>query len=142
MSDYFETVPFTTEDLERWFADFDDEAELEVWIADMSDQLARFDHERRTFHDRNGWYADLAYDAKCLALGHERSTDEESGELEDVDDDELSRDGTHVSSWDGEYLCGDTRYGQACTECEGECEYLVTVPNLWAVVAERAEAHS
>lgn len=114
------------------------EAEREEYLRDAFKEITDFDHERRHFHNRQGFYADLAYEAKCLALGHERSIDEESNEPEPEDDDELARDGTHIPSWGGDMLCGDTRYGTACTECEGECDFLIHIPDLWQLTGVTA----
>lgn len=140
MADFTESVPATFDELRDWFASFKHDDEVAQWCEGLSTSIARYHHDR-AMHDRDGFLAHLAYDPECLALGHTRSVDEETGELEDPDDDELSRDGTHVPSWDGEYLCADTRYADACTECESEhCEYLQPLPDLWALVAATALA--
>lgn len=142
MTDYYEIAPATFDELRDWFASFKHDDEVAQWCEGLSMSIARH-HHAAGMHDRGGFLAHLAYDPECLALGHERSIDQESGELEDVYDDELSRDGTHVPSWDGDYLCADTRYADACTECESDdCEYLRPLPNLWALVATPALAEN
>lgn len=129
MSQY-ETVPVGVDEGDWWQWS---EAEREEWLVDAFKGITAHGFERRHLHDRDGFMADLAYETKCLALGHTRSVDDETGELEPEDDDELARDGTHVPSWDGEMLCGDTRYGAACTECEGECDYIEDPPSIWGL---------
>jgi len=110
----WETVP-SVEDLATWT-----DGEIEEYLRDVFDELSGYSDEARR-HDRDGYFADLAWSEKCQALGHEPN------EFGEWDEDEL-----HESGWDGELLCVMTRYGEACTLCEGECSY-EPAPNLWTL---------
>lgn len=124
-------VPETEAELQSWFEEMDETEREDFLTHSVFRDIVYMEHERRTFHNQDGFYAHLAYDKECRALGHEPSFVD--GEEEPYDDDELSNDGTHVSSWSGDTLCGETRWGTACTECEGECDYAYSIPKLWAL---------
>jgi hypothetical protein len=100
----------------------------EDWEDLVGSQL-RYWWSEHKYHDRNGWYAELAGSEQCLALGHEWNPDGD-----DIDHERFE----HQPSWDDRWICPDTRYGSCCTECEGEC-YLGDWPAddiLWAAVRE------
>lgn len=134
---HYEAVPT---DLEEWFEEFNTDEIVDEFLRATSLDIMRYHRERLKFHDRNGYFAEFAYEPKCLALGHERSRyePEESEpdaetDFEPIDDDQLMRDGDHESGFNGEIICTGTRYGTCCTECEGYCEYENTGGNLWAL---------
>lgn len=95
-------------------------------------------HRERKMHNGNGWFADFAWSEKCLAAGHKKdpSAFDEDGAYHDYED-ELYGDGTHVTGFDGDILCTETKWGSCCTDCESEdCEYGLgaLAPNLWELV--------
>jgi len=116
----------TTLDVEGYSAADPIESD-EDWHDEIGSRILYWWSEHK-FHDRNGWYAELAGSPKCLALGHEWNPE--------GDDLEHERFG-HEPGWGGDnWICPDTRYGSACTECEGEC-HLGEWPAddiLWAAV--------
>lgn len=94
----------------------DSEAEVEEWLLDTFDDLARSAREA-PFHNRSGFLCYLAGDPQCLELGH----------TYDEADDVWEPEGDHEHwDWNGNgRLCSPTRYQSACGECEsafGECE--------------------
>lgn len=100
------------------------------WVEQVRDRVNYWWSEHK-YHDRNGWYAELAGSAECQALGHPAI----DGEDDDAVLEHEKYD--HSPSFDGDWLCGATRYGTACSECEGEC-HLGDWPDasrLWAAVA-------
>lgn len=74
------------------------------------------------FHDQDGFFAEYAGSEKCLALGHVPPAD--PSDWETVLD--------HGLGWSGEVLCDGTRYGIACTHCEGECSH-ERPPLVWTL---------
>jgi len=78
----------------------------------------------RSMHDRDGWFAEEAGSAECIALGHTAS---------DYDDE------FHPYGWGGYAMCIATKYGEACSECEAEgCSALVesvSSDRFWALFA-------
>lgn len=104
--------------------EFDDAAELEEYMQDVYRDLRLYWYDRKC-HDRDGWFAEEAGSDKCLALGHK--PDPEDGWRADPDD--------HPMSWDGDPLCIGTRCGEACTQCEGECDFeFFDAGALWEAV--------
>lgn len=101
----------------------------EDWDDLVGSQL-RYWWSEHKYHDRNGWYAELAGSKACQELGHPVILgDSEESILEHEKYD-------HSPAFDGGWVCGATRYGAACTECEGECN-LADWPAddiLWAAV--------
>lgn len=69
-------------------------------------------------HDRNGFFADEAGSDQCVALGHTES--------------DWENDETHPMGWDGDPICEATKFGQACSACEGECDFSTpSVVKIW-----------
>lgn len=110
----WEDVP-TEAELSSW-----SDEEREEWLRDALDELAGYAAEAR-FHDTDGYFAHEAGSPECLALGHKPS---EFGEWDEDDQ--------HESGWDGDLLCLGTRYGVACTNCEGECSHEIP-PSVWTL---------
>lgn len=113
------------------------EEDLEEYLADTFDDIREIDHERRHGgHDRDGYFAHLAGSTACVKLGH---APESSLEFDD-DGEPVSKEAKawaegHPLSWDGDRFCSETRYGVACTACEGECDSITTpTVDLWALV--------
>lgn len=108
------------------------EDEVESELRWTYDRLASA-HQALAVHDADGFFADHAGSPKCAALGHD---------LEDLDQHEdLIADGDHVSGWNGDEICVPTRWGEACTYCEGECDTLYgKIPNLWDMVRAKGES--
>jgi hypothetical protein len=106
-----DSVPFEDAD---WIATPDERRE--ELLAEAFKELRGFWADAK-FHDRNGWFADEAGSDRCRELGH--------------DEDAFEDEETHPPSFDGDALCGATRYGVCCTECEsGDCPYLF-VRSVW-----------
>lgn len=84
-------------------------------------------------HDQNGYLCHEAGSPECLALGHAPNPDPEwpDEEWEDV--------GEHQRGFSGDYICPDTKYATACTECEGECLWgdEVDPSALWRAIEKR-----
>lgn len=102
-----------------------DEPDLfEDWLVETFDELADEEHARRIgHHDRDGYFAHEAGSAKCVALGHASRVDEGHPLFD-------AWDAEHPYGWSGERLCLQTRYGEACSGCEGDCEFTIP-PSLW-----------
>jgi hypothetical protein len=94
--------------------------ELDEYLAYVYEDL-REAYRDRHLHNRDGFFADVAGSEACVALGHPDSADA------------LEVDG-HERGWTGEVICTGTRFGVACTECEGEC-----AENEALAMSERAE---
>jgi hypothetical protein len=95
----------------------------EDWRDGPGAELLYFYNERK-FHDRKGFFCDLAGSPACLALGHtEPPNDAPWG---DEDDDPNAED--HIHGWDGDIICQATSYGAACSQCEGECDLNTVEP--------------
>lgn len=103
-------------------------------VAEYLDEIyadLRLGSRIRAVHDRDGYLAEDAGSYRCLKLGH--YPDPALGWDDDGEN--------HPTGWNGDPLCFETRYGQACTECESEdCEgasYLAmsTRDEFWALVA-------
>lgn len=107
------------------YDDFETEEEREEFLTGSFDDITYTYFEAKN-HDTDGFFADEVGSAGCLAAGHTV--------YEDQDDDPLYDDGTHIRGWDWEPLCTATRYGEACTYCEGECQVTVPTVDLWAMV--------
>jgi hypothetical protein len=104
--------------------EFDSEAELDEYMEDVYRGLRNYWSDRR-FHDRDGFFCEEAGGRECEALGHQ--PDPEVGW---DDDDE------HPRGWGGEIICPATRYGTACTSCEGDCDLEFFDPSaLWNAVS-------
>lgn len=104
--------------------EFDDAAELEEYMQDVYHDLRYYWSDRR-YHDRDGYFCEIAGGAACEALGHK--PDPEFG----WDDDE-----EHFYGWDSEIICPATRWGAACSQCEGECDFaFFDAGALWKRVA-------
>lgn len=101
-----EVATYTDEEWAEYMADVYDE--LSGWWDDMK------------FHDQNGYFAEYAGSEKCLALGHVPPAD--PADWETIPG--------HSTGWDAEALCDATRYGTACSYCEGECSQ-ERPPLLW-----------
>ncbi len=117
---YFDVIPSLVDD---WNPDGEDERE---YMDEVFRTLTSYHWERRHFHDRNAFYAEEAWSEKCLALGHVETDEAE-------DENEHYVNGDHQYGWDYTMICLDTRYGEACSECEGECDYWDTGGDLWAL---------
>lgn len=117
-----------------WWDETDEERE--EYLLEVFFELPLI-HRERHHHDRNGWYAELAGSEACLALGHRYDPDGAT------DDDTWLPEDQHGYGWQGEQLCTGTRYGVACTDCEGECDQTDPV-DLWSLpgVAAAAEPAS
>ncbi len=103
----WEEVAVFDETVEPWT-----EEERVEFLDDLYPDLM-YSHRERKLHDRDGFLAEEAGSAACVALGHSKPED---GWGEGLDDE-------HVPGWDGTWLCDATRYGSACTYCESEdCE--------------------
>lgn len=112
----WETVPADDE--------FDSEEERDEYLSDVYVDLRNYWYDRR-YHDRDGYFCELAGSEECEALGHK--PDKEYG----WDDDQ-----EHPYGWDGEVICPATRFGAACTQCEGECDFeFFDSSALWKAVA-------
>ena len=103
---------------QEWLEFTDDE--LEGILGSLAASLA-YEQQQYKPHDQDGWFAEFAGSTACLALGHKPN---EYGEWDE--------DAIHESGWDGETLCTSTKYGSACTHCEGECD-MQAPPSLWAL---------
>ena len=113
----------------------DTDADREEYLVELFKSLPS-EHKARAWHDSDGYFADYAGGEKCLALGHKpfEEMDDTSGE------DGYSPAVDHGASWDGEELCLSTKYGVACSYCEGECSHgYGQIPNLWEMVASKGE---
>lgn len=88
----------------------------------------------KTFHDRNGYIAEIAESPACLALGH---IEPESGWEE-------AGDPQHPYGWEGFILCNSIRLGDACTSCEREaelCDWQPADPRaFWRLFSAEARA--
>lgn len=134
MSDAMEAVPAEV---------LSDDADDQEWLEDAFFSITEADHERRHGgHDREGYFADFANSAACTALGHVQPPGEQFDD--DIDGEPLTPEAQawadeHPWSWDGDRLCAGTKYGVACTACEGEC-ISITLPtvNLWELPGVRA----
>lgn len=131
MSDHSEAVP---DDV------LSDDADDQEWLTDAFADITAVDHERRHGdHDRDGYFAELAGSEKCLALGHVTPEIAWDDDFDKVEADHPEWAAKHPWSWDGERLCLDTRYGVACTACEGECDSItLPVVELWSLPGVRA----
>lgn len=108
------------EDLDTWA-----EADLDDYFRGVYKDLREWYRDRGR-HDRDGFFAEFAYSDACREAGHPQASAD--GE------DPLRAAGDHVSGWDGHIICLATKYGVACSECEGEdCPYLVEFTGLWAL---------
>lgn len=110
----------TTEEAEAEFT----EVELEEYLLDAFAEIAEFESERRAFHDRDGYLAELAGSVACAALGHAAHVDEDSPLYDEWIE-------AHPVGWSGEHLCEATRFGSACTACESESCDFRPAPSLW-----------
>lgn len=109
-------------------------------LAEAFYQITRYNHDRRNYHDQDGYFAELAWSERCIALGHQRDPQAYDGDTYFETEDQLYADGVHAASWDGDSwdgdsICVSTRYGTACVYCEGDCDHDITGPNLWEMVA-------
>jgi len=121
---YYDAVPIG-DYADDWDPDGEDERE---YMEDVFRSITRYDHERRTLHDTDGYFAKYAFDEECLAFGHK------PGSSDDEEDDPYIADGTHTGSWDGETICTSTKYGVACTYCESECDFWDSGVDIWDMV--------
>ena len=103
-------------------------ADIEDELLEASREMASYDQERRS-HDSRAYICDEAGGADCLALGH--SPQGEDGEW--PDDDEWHE--AHPMGWDGDPVCKEARYGDACTACESDdCPYnLGQIRLIWSL---------
>lgn len=117
------------EDLDTWA-----EADLDDYFQGVYKDLREW-YRDRDRHDRDGFFAEFAYSNACREAGHpQESTDGE---------DPLRTTDEHITGWDGHLICLATKYGVACSECEGEdCPYLVEFTGLWALRGVSAEAEA
>lgn len=127
MSSYDE-VPVSGPALADWQSST--EEENEEFLRFTFKDIARDHHDRRHFHDKDGFYAEYAWSKECLALGHVKPD-----VYLDAEDDPYFESNEHAWGWDSDVICMPTRYGTACTVCEGECPFDVDLPDLWALVA-------
>ena len=92
---------------------YDADLDLEqIDYKEMHYEMLSASHERM-LHNQDGYFAEKAGSPACVALGHKEP---EGGWYERYDDEE------HLIGWDNEPLCVATRFGVACTVCEGECD--------------------
>lgn len=105
----------------------------EDWNDEVRWQVNTNLSERR-YHNRDGFFCELAGSPECLALGHE--PDPEDGWDDDPDG--------HPNGWNSDTLCVATRFGVACSECENdvnECEYQrPDTRAFWNLFTERKKA--
>ena len=133
---YSDNLPQTATELQIFLDDFMSERHFEEYISSLSMSFLIVHFEAK-HHNKEGFYAELAYSPKCLALGHTREYDEDGNLVEEFED-ELAQDETHIPSWNDGYICVDTKYAEACTECEFDCEYMdFKIPTLWDLVKEK-----
>lgn len=129
---YFEDAPVGLATGDWW--DWPD-ADREEWLTDTFGAITTFDHERRHVHDLDGFYAQPAGSEPCLALGHTYDPDRSAV----VGDDMYEPADLHPFGWGGGGpICTATRYGVACTYCEGECDHHDVVPVLWGLPGVQA----
>lgn len=103
-------------------------SENEEALLEASREMAFYDQERRT-HDARSYMCDEAGGADCLALGHLQPS--EDGEWPDDD----AWHEAHPMGWDGDPVCKEARYGDACTACESDdCPYnLGRIELIWSL---------
>lgn len=111
------------------YDDFESEEEREEALLEAFTAITYAYYEAK-HHDSDGFFAYEVGSPQCLALGHSVHDDLES--------DPLYGDGTHIMGWT-EPICSATRYGVACTYCEGECDHQLPRVKLWTLVADRAD---
>jgi hypothetical protein len=100
------------------------DAEWDEYMRDVYRGLRAYWFERE-HHDRRGYFAELAGSPDCLALGHKPDPETDWVDVND-----------HQRGWDGDYICEATRYGEACMECEGNCDFeFFDATALWKAVA-------
>jgi len=106
----------------------DEVADNEQELLDAATQMAFYHQERRS-HDSRAYTCDEAGGVDCLALGHTAPGDD--GEW--PDDDEWHE--AHPMGWDGDPVCKEARYGDACTACESEdCPYAFgAIRSIWTL---------
>lgn len=118
----------------EWLAEKPDE-DREEYLASLFKSLPS-EHKARAWHDSDGYFADKAGGEKCLSFGHVLHSDLKEWNGEDG----YSPAADHGPSWDGEELCLSTKYGVACSYCEGECSMNYgQIPSLWEMVASKGE---
>lgn len=112
------------------------DAENDEVLANAFDEIESYNAERRRYHDTASYFAECAWSEQCLALGHQRDPEayDEDGTYLDTED-QLYADDEHCTGWNGDTICRGTRFGVACSQCEGECDYQAVGPNLWEMVA-------
>lgn len=105
----------------------DDLADVEEWLSDAFHEIGVANYERRHGdHDDLGYFAELAGSPGCVARGHASHVDEEHPLFEAWADE-------HPLSWEGERLCQATKYGTACTACEGDCGNYWEPESVWTL---------
>lgn len=106
----------------------DEIAENEEALVDAAREMAFYHQERRT-HDARSYTCDEAGGRDCLALGHPPAN--EDGEWPDDD----AWHEAHPTGWDGDPVCKEARYGDACTACESDdCPYFFgRIEPIWAL---------
>lgn len=75
--------------------------QIRVWWMDRRD------------HDQDGYLCEMAGSAECLALGHKPNPGQ-AGDGDEWDN------GEHQLGWGGDWICPETKYATACTQCESE----------------------
>jgi hypothetical protein len=102
----------------------------EDWEDEVRWALNYRERERK-YHDRDGYFAEEAGSPQCEALGH--TPDPENG---------WEGDAEHPYGWGGgDPICPDTRFGVACSQCEGDCSGIeddVTQDAFWGLPGVRA----
>lgn len=129
-------VPLTYREVEDFNNSFQTREEFEIYFDNMADSLLIW-HSEKVGHNRDGYYAHEAYSPQCLALGHTPELDEFGDTVPEYED-SLAEADIHAPSWDGGYLCAETKYSPACSECEGGCDFdYMELPLIWDLVKEK-----
>lgn len=117
-------------DVEGYTAD--EPVEDDYWDDEIGWEVNRYWQATRD-HNRDGFLCYEAGSEPCLALGHAPNP------APAYESDEWG--GEHCYGWDGMWICPETKYATACSECESEdCDRPTTIEpaEFWATIGRGA----